>query len=97
MTARIPAPNDIVWTGPARDTHWRVRFIGAIVDTSEEDELMPADTSTPSWRVRFESESGESFVRTWAPQQRILFGSLPGWSRSAIASLKRALITLQRD
>ena len=90
MMRTDPEPGRALWTGRARDTVWRVSFSAPILDERTGDAADQA--SATMWRLKFESESGGSFERTWSPQDRILFGTLAGWSKTAVGSLKRALI-----
>lgn len=88
--SHLPERGQILWTGRARDTVWQVRFSASIAGEVAGDASQQAPAMV--WDVEFQSESGETFVRTWSPADRILFGTLPGWPKATIGSLKRALI-----
>jgi len=85
-----PEPGRLLWTGRAGASGWRVSFAAPIADEPTADASQKRRPTL--WEITFESESGETFVRTWSPEGRILFGTLSGWSKGEIGSLKRALI-----
>ena len=93
-----PLPEQLLWSGEVHRTKWKVYCIEVNHPVREEfdeqkfDEYRLADSSDPFWRLRFENQDGESFETTWSPQNRIIFGTLSGWSKSAIGDLKNALI-----
>lgn len=87
---RPPERGQLLWTGRARDMAWQVRFAAAVTGEATLD--TPEQSTAVTWQLEFQSASGETFVRTWSADERILFGTLPGWTKATIGSLKRALI-----
>ena len=89
----VPFKGAVLWTGRACEARWTVRFeevIEAAADAEAEA------VARPTWRLRFTSDKDEAFVQSWSPKDRILFGTLAGWSKASIGDLKRALVHWSR-
>ena len=90
-----PSPEQKLWSGKVHRRKWKVYCIEVNhpeLDEQKFDEYGLVASGDSFWRLRFESQDGESFETTWSPQDRIIFGTLSGWSKSAIGDLKNALI-----
>ncbi len=87
-----PLRGSLVWHGPAGGETWYV-FFERLAAPSE---IERAETVTllapPVWILRFVGSGGSDEERSWSPRERILFGTLSGWSHSDIKALKAALI-----
>jgi len=88
----VPPKGAVLWTGRAREALWTVRFDEVVETVAEEAEVLVR----PTWKIRFTSDKGESFAQIWSPQDRILFGTLAGWSKASIGNLKSALVHWRR-
>jgi hypothetical protein len=75
----------ILWTGRACGRSWRVRHVGWIARGDPPADVWLLTIETTDDRPRAEISSW------WSRESRVLGGRLPGWSKSAIGNLKRAL------
>ncbi len=88
-----PSPDQLLWSGEVSRKKWKIYCIEVVYPIDEEySESALVSSSDSFWRLRFKREDGEFFEITWSPQDRIIFGTLSGWSKSAISDLKNALI-----
>jgi len=93
-----PLPGQMLWSGEVRRTKWKVYCVEVIHPIKEKfdddafDKNGLVSSSDPFWVLRYESQDNKCFETRWSPQDRIIFGTLGRWSRSAIGDLKNALI-----
>ena len=92
LNRSVPGPDEVLWSGSACGTQWEVRFVGVCEADDEEDGVASPDGTKKDWELSFDSATGESFRRTWSRHDRILFGTLAGWSKTSIGNLKRTLL-----
>lgn len=87
-----PALGQLLWSGRVGLKKWRIYCIEVVHPTKEEEDENGLISSTdPFWRLRFESDDGELLETTFSPTERIIFGTIRGWSKPAIGEVKNAL------
>ncbi|MEM1416609.1 MAG: hypothetical protein AAGH15_16980 [Myxococcota bacterium] len=75
----------VLWSGRARGRQWRARQV---------DWWPPGLDAGDTWSLVIETTDGppeEKLSSWWSPDERVLGGTLRGWSTSAIGNLKRTL------
>ena len=80
----LPYEDEILWVGTNNSEKWQVTFV----------EIVKKENKEPDWKIRISSQNSELIETVWAPTERILFGTLKGWEKRAIESIRQTLIKL---